>query len=178
MTIPSERFRLSFLGMAPPIAGEFAFRRKTLPPLDDELGWLKGAIANLSGTLPAVCRVIASPSRLPVEETQERPQEVQNLKRSATSTSKVVNCVMPRASWSCFWPATGVSKLHSRRGPRRQEGRLKSSSKPSWRSFPYKIHTVLTDNGMAFADLPKNRKAPAAASSARTSSTASAWQTP
>ena len=24
-------------------------------------------------------------------------------------------------------------------------------------SFPYAIHTVLTDNGMAFADLPKNR---------------------
>src|SRR3712207_9156054 len=23
--------------------------------------------------------------------------------------------------------------------------------------FPYRIHTVLTDNGMAFADLPKNR---------------------
>ena len=27
--------------------------------------------------------------------------------------------------------------------------------------FPYKIHTVLTDNGMAFADLPKNREGPA-----------------
>jgi hypothetical protein len=26
--------------------------------------------------------------------------------------------------------------------------------------FPYKIHTVLTDNGMAFADLPKNRGGP------------------
>ena len=26
--------------------------------------------------------------------------------------------------------------------------------------FPYKIHTVLTDNGMAFADLPKNRSGP------------------
>jgi hypothetical protein len=26
--------------------------------------------------------------------------------------------------------------------------------------FPYKIHTVLTDNGMAFADLPKNRRGP------------------
>ena len=26
--------------------------------------------------------------------------------------------------------------------------------------FPYKIHTVLTDNGMAFADLPKNRDGP------------------
>lgn len=27
-------------------------------------------------------------------------------------------------------------------------------------AFPYKIHTVLTDNGMAFADLPKNRTGP------------------
>jgi transposase-like protein len=27
-------------------------------------------------------------------------------------------------------------------------------------TFPYKIHTVLTDNGMAFADLPKNREGP------------------
>jgi Integrase core domain len=26
--------------------------------------------------------------------------------------------------------------------------------------FPYKIHTVLTDNGVAFADLPKNREGP------------------
>ena len=28
------------------------------------------------------------------------------------------------------------------------------------KAFPYKIHTVLTDNGMAFADLPKNRNKP------------------
>ena len=27
-------------------------------------------------------------------------------------------------------------------------------------AFPYKIHKVLTDNGMAFADLPKNREGP------------------
>ena len=27
-------------------------------------------------------------------------------------------------------------------------------------AFPYKIHTVLTDNGIAFADLPKNRTGP------------------
>ena len=27
-------------------------------------------------------------------------------------------------------------------------------------AFPYTIHTVLTDNGMAFADLPKNRNGP------------------
>jgi len=29
-------------------------------------------------------------------------------------------------------------------------------------AFPYKIHTVLTDNGMAFAYLPKNRTGPTA----------------
>ena len=28
------------------------------------------------------------------------------------------------------------------------------------KAFSYKIHTVLTDNGMAFADLPKNRNKP------------------
>jgi hypothetical protein len=28
------------------------------------------------------------------------------------------------------------------------------------KAFPYTIHTVLTDNGMAFADLPKNRNGP------------------
>jgi hypothetical protein len=27
-------------------------------------------------------------------------------------------------------------------------------------AFPYAIHTVLTDNGMAFADLPTNRNGP------------------
>ena len=27
-------------------------------------------------------------------------------------------------------------------------------------AFPYKIHTVLTDNGMVFADLPKSRNKP------------------
>lgn len=28
-------------------------------------------------------------------------------------------------------------------------------------AFPHAIHTVLTDNGMAFADLPRNRNEPA-----------------
>jgi len=28
--------------------------------------------------------------------------------------------------------------------------------------FPYAIYTVLTDNGMAFADLPKSREGPTA----------------
>jgi hypothetical protein len=44
-------------------------------------------------------------------------------------------------------------------------------------AFPYALHTVLTDNGMAFADLPKTGQAPHAHFWSRTSSTVSAWNT-
>lgn len=37
-----------------------------------------------------------------------------------------------------------------------------TSSKPHLNAVPYKIHTVLTDNGIQFADLPKNRGKPTA----------------
>jgi transposase-like protein len=33
-------------------------------------------------------------------------------------------------------------------------------------AVPYRVHTVPTDNGIQFADLPKNRKGPTAASAA------------
>ena len=45
------------------------------------------------------------------------------------------------------------------------------------KAFPYKIHTVLTDNGMAFADLPKNRNEPRGDISAPTSSIVSVPRT-
>ena len=46
-------------------------------------------------------------------------------------------------------------------------------------AFPYAIHTVLTGNGMAFADLPKNRGRPRrwTPCSVATSSTVSARST-
>ncbi len=43
--------------------------------------------------------------------------------------------------------------------------------------FPYKIHTVLTENGMAFADLPKYRDSQDHGSPAATSSAVSASKT-
>ena len=43
--------------------------------------------------------------------------------------------------------------------------------------FPHKIHTVLTENGMTFADLPKNRASPSRCYLAPTSSTAFASPT-
>ncbi len=43
--------------------------------------------------------------------------------------------------------------------------------------FPYNIHTVLTENGMAFADLPKYRDSQDHGSPAATSSAVSASKT-
>jgi transposase InsO family protein len=40
--------------------------------------------------------------------------------------------------------------------------RLATSSKALVKAVPYQIHTVLTDNGVQFADLPKNRMKPTA----------------
>ena len=50
-------------------------------------------------------------------------------------------------------------------------------------TFPYAIHTVLTDNGMAFADLPKYRDGPTArwmgtSSTGSAASTASSTSSP
>ncbi len=43
-------------------------------------------------------------------------------------------------------------------------GKMKAASflQHAIEAFPFKIHTVLTDNGIAFADLPKNRNGPTA----------------
>src|ERR1700734_1297313 len=95
--------------------------------------------------------------------------------RSATSTSTVANCVTPTAKLVMFLAIDRVSKFtyvefHDSAG--KMEGSAFLSN--AVEVFPYKIHTVLTDNGMAFADLPKNRGGPAAASWDPTSSTESA----
>src|SRR5271170_6277355 len=81
--------------------------------------------------------------------------------RSAMSTSTAANCDTPTASWSCSWRSTGSRNSptsSSTTAPERRREQLFLRNVVA--AFPYKIHTVLTDNGMAFADLPKNREGP------------------
>lgn len=47
-------------------------------------------------------------------------------------------------------------EFHDRAGKREGAAFLRAVAEV----FPYRIHTVLTDNGMAFTDLPKNRQGP------------------
>ena len=55
----------------------------------------------------------------------------------------------------------GLRRVHLRRVPRRRR-KVNGAEflHGAVEAFPYAIHTVLTDNGMAFADLPKSRNGP------------------
>src|SRR5580692_1952702 len=81
--------------------------------------------------------------------------------RSATSTSTVANCVTPTAKLVMFLAIDRVSKFtyvefHDSAGKMDGSAFLKVVVEV----FPYKIHTMLTYNGTAFADLPKIREGP------------------
>ena len=141
---------------------------------------LKDAIPNrLSRSALHRCLQRMAISRLPSRGDTGAPQEVQELRDRFTSTSTVVNCVMPRASWSCSWPSTG-----SRSSPTSSsmialaKWKAQPSSKPSWRSSPTRSTPCSPTTAWPSPTCPRIARAPAAASSARTSSTASAWQTP
>ena len=77
-------------------------------------------------------------------------------RRSIMSTSTSANLALLRASSTCFWPS-----IPSRSSPSRicdNLGKMNEAdfSRGFINAFPYTIHTGLTGNGMAFADLPKN----------------------
>jgi len=137
-----------------------AFRQKTLLPLDDVLGCLKDAIPNLSRSALHRCLQRHGVSRLPVEETQERRKR---FKTYEIGYVHIDSCELRHADGKLvmFLAIDRVSKFtyvefHDSAGKMEGSAFLKVVVEV----FPYKIHTVLTDNGMAFADLPKNREGP------------------
>ena len=137
-----------------------AFRQKTLLPLDDVLGCLKDAIPNLSRSALHRCLQRHGVSRLPVEETQERRKR---FKTYEIGYVHIDSCELRHADGKLimFLAIDRVSKFtyvefHDSAGKMEGSAFLKVVVEV----FPYKIHTVLTDNGMAFADLPKNCEGP------------------
>jgi hypothetical protein len=130
-----------------------AFRQKTLLPLDDVLGCLRDTIPNLSRSALHRCLQRHGVSRLPVEETNER--------RKRFKTYEIGYVHIDSCKLVMFLAIDRVSKLtyvefHESAGKMEGAAFLKNVVEV----FPYRIHIVLTDNGMAFADLPKNRDRP------------------
>ena len=137
-----------------------AFRQKTLLPLDDVLGCLRDTIPNLSRSALHRCLQRHGISRLPKDETAEKRKR---FKTYEIGYVHVDSCELRHADGKLimFLAIDRVSKFtyvefHDSAGKMEGSAFLRNVVEV----FPYKIHIVLTDNGMAFADLPKNRDRP------------------
>jgi len=134
-----------------------AFRQRTLLPLDDVMGCLRDSIPKLTRSSLHRCLERHGISRLPASETMTKRG------RFAETTIGYVHidsCELRHADGKLymFLAIDRVSKFtfvefYDKAGKMNAAAFLTHAIE----AFPYKIHTVLTDNGIAFADLPKNR---------------------
>jgi transposase-like protein len=139
------------------------FRRRTLLPLDDVLGGLREAIPKLTRSALHRCLQRYGISRLPGSEEK-------GVKRGRFAETKIgyvhidsCELRLSEGKLHMFLAIDRVSKLtyvefhqtaDTSTGPAFLRGVVAA--------FPYRIRIVLTDNGVPFADLPKNRDGPTA----------------
>jgi integrase-like protein len=136
------------------------FRRRTLLPLDDVLGCLKDTIPNLSRSALHRCLQRHGISRLPASETTEKRKR---FKTYDIGYVHIDSAELAHADGKLimFLAIDRISKftyVEFHEHARQTDGAAFLRNVVA--AFPYKIHKVLTDNGMAFADLPKNREGP------------------
>lgn len=134
-----------------------SFRQKTLLALDDVLGCLRESIPHLSRSALHRCLQRHGVSRLPIKETREQGKR---FKSDEIGYVHIDSCEFRHAQGRLviFLAIDRVSKFthvefHESAGKMEGAAFLRRVVE----AFPYRIHTVLTANGMAFADLPKNR---------------------
>jgi transposase InsO family protein len=134
------------------------FRRRTLLPLDDILGCLRETIPKLSRSALHRCLQRHGISRLPQGE-----EKAFKRKRFAETTIGYVHidvCELRLAQGKIFM-FLAIDRVSKFTHVAFLDANTKAHGAFFLRQvvevFPYKLHTVLTDNGMAFADLPKNR---------------------
>jgi transposase-like protein len=137
------------------------FRRRTLLPLDDVLGCLRESIPSLTRSSLHRCLQRHGISRLPA--TQQAATAKGRFAPAEIGYVHVDSCELRLADGKLhmFLAIDRVSKFTY---VEFLEDVGKANGAAFLRSviaaFPYRIHTVLTDNGMAFTDLPKNRHNP------------------
>ena len=139
------------------------FRRRTLLPLDDGLGCLRESIPTLTRSALHRCLVRHGISRLPKD-----PESTSKRGRFAETRIGYVHidhCELRLAQGKLhmFLAIDRVSKFtHVAFFDAATKMNGATFLREVIAVFPYAIHTVLTDNGMAFADLPKYRDGPTA----------------
>src|SRR3954453_21108921 len=139
------------------------FRRRTLLPLDDVLGCLRASIPTLTRSALHRCLVRHGLSRLPKNE-----ENTSKRKRFAETKIGYVHidpCEL-RLAQGKLHMVLAIDRVSKFTHVAFFDAATKMNGAAFLREvvavFPYAIHTVLTDNGMAFADLPKNRTGPTA----------------
>ena len=137
------------------------FRRRTLLPLDDVLGCLRESIPTLTRSALHRCLVRHGISRLP--KTEENTSKRKRFAETKIGYVHIDPCELRLAEGKLhmFLAIDRVSKFTH---VAFYDAATKMNGAAFLREviavFPYAIHTVLTDTGMAFADLPKNRTGP------------------
>ncbi len=134
------------------------FRRRTLLPLDDVLGCLRDAIPKLTRSALHRCLMRHGISRLPRDD-----ERASKRKRFAETTIGYVHIDvrelrLAQGKLFLFLAIDRVSKF-AHVAFFDADTKLNGAAflRQVVAAFPYQIYTVLTDNGMAFADLPRNR---------------------
>jgi transposase InsO family protein len=134
------------------------FRRRTLLPLDDMLGCLRESIPKLTRSALHRCLQRHGISRLPQDDAKASKR-----RRFAETTIGYVHidvCELRLADGKLFM-FLAIDRVSKFTHVAFLDANTKLNGAAFLRevveAFPYRIHTVLTDNGMAFADLPKNR---------------------
>src|ERR687893_1276566 len=134
------------------------FRRRTLLPLDDVLGCLREAIPTLSRSALHRCLQRHGISRLP--QGEEKASKRQRFAETGIGYVHVDVCELRLAEGKLlmFLAIDRVSKFaHLAFLDANTKLNGAAFLREVVAAFPYAIHTVLTDDGMAFADLPRNR---------------------
>jgi transposase InsO family protein len=134
------------------------FRRRTLLPLDDVLGCLRGTIPALSRSALHRCLQRHGISRLPQDEDKTSKRKRFTETRIGYVHIDVCELRLSTGKLFMFLAIDRVSKfVHVAFFDANTKLNGAAFLRQVVEAFPYRIHTVLTDNGMAFADLPKNR---------------------
>jgi transposase InsO family protein len=140
-----------------------AFRRHTLLPLDDCLYALQPTIPHLSRSSLHRCLQRHGISRLPDVEG-DKPSK-KKFKRYPIGYFHIDIAELRTAEGKLylFIAIDRTSKFAFARLVERANTKAASAFLDGLVAVvPYEIHTVLTDNGIQFADLPKNRNGPTA----------------
>ena len=155
------------------------FRRRTLLPLDDVLGCLRETIPALSRSALHRCLIRHGISRLPQgEKTSKR----QRFAETAIGYVHIDVCELRLAEGKLFM-FLAIDRVSKFTHVAFLSANTKANGAAFLRevvaAFPYRIHAVLTDNGMAFPTCPRTVAATPRSrrSSAATPSTVSATST-